>query len=142
MNNTLVCLLILSFEPLNCPSSFFLFDSSSPRFPDSVSIIGDIVEGLFQPVGTCFAVSPQYLLTVQHNIQSNRRGGYVIAPYASRIAGAVVVPLGFPCPVRVRFFNRAMDYAILELCDNCFDLAPIPKRCCIGCHIRRKMYLR
>jgi hypothetical protein len=59
-------------------------------------------------------------------MQSNRRGGYGIAPYASRTAGGIVVPQGFPRPVRVRFFNRAMDYAVLELCDNWFDLAPIP----------------
>ncbi len=37
-----------------------------------------------------------------------------------------MIPQGYPRPVRVRVFNRDMDYAIVELCDNSFDLSPIP----------------
>ena len=97
-----------------------------PQYPGSVFIFGDTASGGFQPVGTCFAISPQYLLTAQHNMQSQRLGGYGIAPFAVRRAGAVVVRQGFPRPVRVRYFNTAMDYAVLEVCDNCFDLVPVP----------------
>lgn len=108
-----------------------------PRYPDSVHIFGDMVSGVFQPLGTCFAISPQHLLTVRHHMESNRLVGYGIVPYVSRLrSGAVEIPRGFPRPVRVLQFNTDMDYAILEVGDgggrgrgrgdDGEDLKPIP----------------
>jgi hypothetical protein len=56
-----------------------------------------------------------------------RTTGYGISTYASRTRGGIItVPPGSPRPVKVRFFNVEMDYAIIEVCDGVSDLDPIP----------------
>jgi hypothetical protein len=60
-------------------------------------------------------------------MKDRKSTGYGISTYASRTRGGIItVPSGYPRPVKVRFFNVEMDYAIIELCDQRSDLDPIP----------------
>lgn len=86
--------------------------------------------GDFLAVGTCFAISPRHLMTVEHNLDPKNRLralNYAISPFVSRDAsGRIRFPDGFPRAVQILVYNTKMDYAIAELCEGPFDLAPIP----------------
>jgi len=80
----------------------------------------------FQPVGTCFAISPKYLLTAQHNMNELKKEGYAIAESTSRLnSGATHLPTGYR-KVEVIYYNQKMDYAILKDLSESNDLQPIP----------------
>jgi hypothetical protein len=100
---------------------------NSPRYPNSVFIFGDIRNGVFEAVGTCFAISPQYLLTAQHNMLNRVKRGYAIVPYLTRETdGSLNIPAGYPREIEIKYFNSKMDYAVASLVNVPFDLSPIP----------------
>ena len=104
--------------------------SPSPRYPGSVFILGDTGKQYFEPVGTCFAISPRYVLSVRHNLDPGnvkRATGYAIALTMSKSKSGVVHIDGRRDLV-VHKYNTEMDYVILKLTDsdNGADLRPIP----------------
>jgi hypothetical protein len=97
---------------------------NSPRYPNSVFVLCDTEEHEFQPVGTCFAISPSHLLSCQHFMRG-RAVNYLIAPVVVKENGNIHFPTP-PCSVKVVRFNKQMDYAILELQSTDLNLTPIP----------------
>lgn len=97
---------------------------SSPRYPRSVFIFGDISKGIFEPVGTCFAITSELLLTCQHNMQGKRLTKYAFALTCEKRNGVISCPHGY-FEANVLRFNMDMDYALI-LSDVKKDLIPIP----------------
>ncbi|RYY43784.1 MAG: serine protease [Chitinophagaceae bacterium] len=115
---------MLTFLPLHQFCFFFLLLVNSPRYPSSVFIFGDVSTGDFIPVGTCFAITSELLLTCQHNMQDRRLTDYAFALTCERVNGVVTCAQGW-FPAKVLKFNREMDYALIESLDK-KDLIPIP----------------
>jgi hypothetical protein len=78
----------------------------------------------FEPVGTCFAISPTHLLSCQHFMRG-RALNYLIATVVEKKNGNITFPYGTYC-VKVVRFNKIMDYAILEVQDIGVNFIPIP----------------
>lgn len=108
-----------------------------PRLVDSVFVFGDYIEGSFEPVGMCFAISGKLLLTAQYNIKpGNCAVNYAFAPAVERnktlLVDGTVKITNEPSPTnsmrlaKALCFNAAMDYAILEDLSERNDLIPIP----------------
>ncbi len=96
----------------------------APRYPHSVFIFGDISKGVFEPVGTCFAISSELLLTSQHNMQDTRLTKYAFALTCERRNGVISCPHGY-FEARVLRYNVDMDYALISSTVK-KDLVPIP----------------
>ena len=104
---------------------YFVAVLNSPRYPDSVFAIFDTVANGGDAVGTCFSVSPKYLISCQHFMKGNHLN-YRIALTAERSqAGGITFPAGI-MDVKVYRRNKDMDYAILELKAEPYNLVPIP----------------
>ena len=95
---------------------------NSPRCADSVFVLCDADTN--HPVGTCFAISPRYLISCQH-FMKGRVLKYLIANVVVKRDGNINFTRP-PAFVKVVRFNCEMDYAILELQDSNSNLAPIP----------------
>lgn len=99
---------------------------NSPRYPHSVFCIFDKgTDGVFFPVGSCFAVSNKYLLSCQH-FMNGRKANYYIALNAEKSKNGIVTFPNGCYEVTVVKFNSVMDYALLELKKEPFELVSIP----------------
>ena len=95
---------------------------NSPRCADSVFVLCDADTN--HPVGTCFAISPRYLISCQH-FMKGRVLKYLIATVVVKRDGNINFTRP-PAFVKVVHFNCKMDYAILALQDSNSNLTPIP----------------
>jgi hypothetical protein len=95
---------------------------NSPRYPDSVFVLCDADN--LNPVGTCFAISPQYLISCQH-FMNGRILKYLIASVVVKRDGVISFARDH-AKVKVVRYNTAMDYAVLQLQDANLSLTPIP----------------
>jgi hypothetical protein len=98
---------------------------SSPRYPHSVFVLCDSEKNGQAPVGICFAISENLLLSCQH-FMKGKAVLYTIALVVEKRNGILSFPQGFR-RVRVISYNVGMDYAILQLYSKeQHNLLPIP----------------
>jgi hypothetical protein len=113
------------YRLLNIPDDLIGFCwLASPRYPYSVFIFGDTSTGVFQPCGTCFAVTSELLITCQHNMHGRRLTDYAFTLVCERKDGVIYCHGGL-FRARVDRYNVDMDYALLVSVDK-NDLTPIP----------------
>ena len=104
---------------------YYGLGSLSPRYADSVFIFGSLEDGVFMPTGTCFAVSDEYLLTAQHNMDKRKLVGYGIAVSVSKTNDVQEAPEDFH-RVKIKYYNVQSDWAIIELLDPPFTERTVP----------------
>jgi len=95
---------------------------NSPRYPDSVFVLCDADN--LNPVGTCFAISPEYLISCKHFMRG-RVLKYLIASVVVKRNGDISFARR-AANVKVVKFNTEMDYAVLQLQEANPNLTPIP----------------
>ena len=95
---------------------------NSPRCSDSVFVLCDA--DTKHPVGTCFAISSEYLISCQHFMRGKALK-YLIAAVVIKRDG-IISFRSPPANVKVVRYNKEMDYAILQLQDSNPNLTPIP----------------